>query len=105
MEKVTAGDAGAEVVALLKTGSAFNSPGASAVAMVEAIIRDEKRVMPCSAYLEGEYGYHGLYIGVPCLLGEKGIERIFEIDLTPEEKTLLDKSADAVRDLVSRLNL
>lgn len=98
-------NAGAEVVKLLKTGSAFYSPAASAVQMAEAIIRDKKRVLPCAVHLEGEYGYNDLFIGVPCLLGKHGLERIFEIELLPDEKAALDKSADAVRELVAALKL
>ena len=96
-------NAGAEVVSLLKTGSAFNSPGAAALQMIEAIIKDEKRIMPCAAYLQGEYGHHGIYLGVPVLLGIGGMERIFELNLTYEEKLALDKSASAVKELVVKL--
>ena len=98
-------NAGAEVVALLKTGSAFYSPAASAVQMAEAILKDKKRVLPCAALLKGEYGYNDLFIGVPCLLGAGGLEKVFEIELTAEEKKALDHSADAVRDLVAALKL
>jgi malate dehydrogenase len=94
---------GAEIVNLLKTGSAFFAPSASAVQMAEAILRDQKRVLPCAAYLEGEYGYKGIYLGVPVLLGASGVEKVFEIDLSPEEKTQLDRSAASVRELVSKL--
>jgi malate dehydrogenase len=94
---------GAEIVNLLKTGSAFFAPSASAVQMAEAILRDQKRVLPCAAYLEGEYGYKGIYLGVPVLLGASGMEKVFEIDLSPEEKTQLDRSAASVRELVSKL--
>jgi len=96
-------NAGAEVVSLLKTGSAFNSPGAAALQMIEAIIKDEKRIMPCAAYLQGEYGHSGIYLGVPVLLGIGGMERIFELNLTYEEKLALDKSAAAVKELVVKL--
>ncbi|MCC6159539.1 MAG: malate dehydrogenase, partial [Deltaproteobacteria bacterium] len=98
-------NAGAEVVALLKTGSAFYSPAASAVQMAEAILKDKKRVLPCAALLKGEYGYTDLFIGVPCLLGAGGLEKVFEIELTAEEKKALDHSADAVRELVAVLKL
>ncbi|MCB9478812.1 MAG: malate dehydrogenase [Deltaproteobacteria bacterium] len=98
-------NAGAEVVKLLKTGSAFYSPAASGIQMAEAILKDKKRVLPCAALLEGEYGYNGLYLGVPCLLGAGGLEKVFEIELTAEEKTALDKSADAVKGLVEALGL
>jgi malate dehydrogenase len=96
-------NAGAEIVSLLKTGSAFNSPGAAALQMVEAIIKDEKRIMPSAAYLEGEYGYKDIFLGVPVLLGIGGIEKIFELNLTYEEKLALDKSAMAVKELVAKL--
>ncbi|GAB4252585.1 malate dehydrogenase [Deferrisoma sp.] len=96
---------GAEIVNYLKTGSAFFAPSASAVQMAEAILKDQKRVLPCAAYLEGEYGYQGIYLGVPVLLGEKGVEKIFEIDLTPDEKAALDRSASAVEGLVEKLPL
>jgi malate dehydrogenase len=71
--------------------------------MAEAVVRDQKRILPCAAYLEGEYGYNGIYLGVPCLLGAGGVERIIEIDLDPAEKSALDKSAEAVRELVVKL--
>ncbi len=94
---------GAEVVALLKTGSAFYAPAASVVEMVESILRDRRRVLPCAAYLDGEYGVHGLFCGVPVVLGNGGIERVIEIGLTPDEKAAFDKSAEAVRELVEHL--
>jgi malate dehydrogenase len=94
---------GAEIVNLLKTGSAFFAPSAAAVQMAEAVVRDQKRILPCAAYLEGEYGYKGIYLGVPCLLGAGGVERVIEIDLDPAEKSALDKSAEAVRELVVKL--
>ena len=97
--KRTAGG-GAEIVALLKTGSAFYAPSAAAVEMVEAIFNDRKKILPCAAYLEGEYGIHGLFVGVPVKLGARGIEQIIEIKLTPEERAALQKSADAVKELV-----
>ncbi|PLX40247.1 MAG: malate dehydrogenase [Deltaproteobacteria bacterium] len=96
---------GAEIVGLLKTGSAFIAPSASAVQMAEAILKDQKRILPCAAYLEGEYGYEGIYLGVPVLLGEGGIERVIEIELTDEEKAQLDNSADAVKELISKLSV
>jgi malate dehydrogenase len=92
-------DGGAEIVKYLKTGSAFYAPSAAAVEMVEAILKDKKKILPCAAYLEGEYGINGYYIGVPCKLGEKGIEQIIEIKLTAEEDTALKKSAEAVKEL------
>jgi malate dehydrogenase len=91
---------GAEVVALLKTGSAYYAPASSVAAMVDSILLDKKRVLPCSAYLEGEYGINGLFVGVPCKLGANGVEHIFEITLTPEESAGLQKSAAAVAELV-----
>jgi malate dehydrogenase len=94
-------DGGAEIVKHLKTGSAFYAPSAAATEMVEAILKDKKKILPCAAYLEGEYGINGLYVGVPVKLGAKGIEQIIEIKLTPEEKAGLDKSAAAVKELVA----
>ncbi len=91
---------GAEIVGLLKTGSAYYAPASAAVEMAEAILKDKKKVLPCAAYLEGEYGIQDLFMGVPVKLGENGIEQIFEIKLTPEEKEALNYSADAVRKLV-----
>jgi malate dehydrogenase len=98
-------DGGAEIVGLLKTGSAYYAPSAAIAEMVEAILKDKKKILPCAAYLEGEYGIDGLYIGVPVKLGAKGIEEIIEIKLAPEEKAALEKSAAAVRELVSVLKL
>jgi malate dehydrogenase len=98
-------DGGAEIVGLLKTGSAYYAPSAAIAEMVEAILKDKKKILPCAAYLEGEYGINGLYIGVPVKLGAKGIEEIIEIKLTAEEKAGLEKSAAAVRELVSVLKL
>jgi malate dehydrogenase len=92
-------DGGAEIVKHLKTGSAFYAPSAAAVEMVEAILKDKKKILPCAAYLEGEYGIKGYYIGVPCKLGERGLEQIIEIKLTPEEEKALKKSADSVKEL------
>jgi malate dehydrogenase len=96
-------DGGAEIVKLLKTGSAYYAPSASVAAMVESILKDKKRVLPCAAYLEGEYGISGLFIGVPVKLGAKGIEQIWSLSLTADEKAGLDKSAAAVRELVEAL--
>src|SRR3954454_17160178 len=90
---------GAEIVKYLKTGSAYYAPSAAATEMVEAILKDKKKILPCAAYLDGEYGISGLYVGVPVKLGAKGIEQIIEIKLTPEEKAGLDKSAAAVKEL------
>jgi malate dehydrogenase len=93
-------DGGAEIVKYLKTGSAYYAPAASTCEMVESILRDKKKVLPCAAYLEGEYGIRGLFVGVPVKLGSKGIEKIYEIKLTPEEDAALKKSAAAVQELV-----
>ena len=90
---------GAEIVKFLKTGSAYYAPSAAAVEMVEAILKDKKKILPCAAYLQGEYGINGLYVGVPCKLGAKGLEKIIEIKLTAEEQAALNKSADAVKEL------
>lgn len=96
---------GAEIVNLLKTGSAFYAPGAAAVEMAEAILRDQKRVLPTIACLNGEYGVRGLYIGVPAILGKGGVERILEVRLTPEEQQALGASVEAVRRTVQELGL
>ena len=90
---------GAEIVGLLKTGSAFYAPASAAVEMAESILKDKKKILPCAAYLEGEYGFNELFIGVPVKLGANGVEEIIEITLTAEEKAALEKSADAVREL------
>src|ERR1700741_3296844 len=92
-------DGGAEIVKYLKTGSAYYAPSAAATEMVEAILKAKKKILPCAAYLVGEYGINGLYVGVPVKLGAKGIEQIIEIKLEPEEKAVLDKSAAAVKEL------
>ncbi len=94
-------DGGAEIVKYLKTGSAFYAPSAAAVEMAEAILKDKKKILPCAAYLQGEYGINGLFVGVPCKLGEKGLEEIIQIKLTPEEQAGLEKSAGAVKELVA----
>lgn len=94
---------GAEIVNHLKTGSAFFAPSASAVQMAEAILKDQKRVLPCAAYLEGEYGHKGIYLGVPVLLGRSGVEKIFEVDLSSDESKQLSRSAESVRDLIASL--
>ena len=92
-------DGGAEIVKYLKTGSAYYAPSAAVTEMVEAILKDKKKILPCAAYLTGEYGINGLFVGVPVKLGAKGIEQIIEIKLTPDEKAALDKSAAAVKEL------
>ena len=91
---------GAEIVKYLKSGSAYYAPSAAAVEMAESILRDKKKVLPCAAYLEGEYGINGLFVGVPVKLGARGIEHIYQVKLTTEEQTMLKKSADAVQELV-----
>jgi malate dehydrogenase len=93
-------DGGAEIVKYLKTGSAYYAPSAAVAEMAEAILKDKKKIMPCAAYLDGEYGISGLFVGVPVKLGSKGIEQIIEIKLTAEEKAGLDKSAASVKELV-----
>jgi malate dehydrogenase len=92
---------GAEIVSLLKTGSAYYAPSAAVVEMVDAIFNDRKKILPCAAYLEGEYGIHGLFVGVPVKLGARGVEQVIEIKLTPEEQAALQRSANAVRELVT----
>lgn len=101
--KRTAG--GGEILALLGTGSAYYAPGASVVEMVEAILKDKKKILPCCVYLEGEYGIHGLCVGVPVKLGAAGVEQIIEIRLTPGETAALNRSAAAVKELVDILKL
>ncbi len=91
---------GAEIVKYLKTGSAYYAPSAAAVEMVESILKDKKKVLPCAVYLEGEYGIHGLFVGVPVKLGSKGVEKVYEIQLTADEKAALAQSAAAVQELV-----
>jgi malate dehydrogenase len=96
---------GAEIVNYLKTGSAYYAPAASTVEMVEAILKDKKKILPCAAYLDGQYKTKGLYVGVPVKLGRGGVEEIIEIKLMPEEQAAFDKSAAAVRELVEKLKL
>ena len=96
---------GAEIVSYLKTGSAYYAPSAGAVQMAEAIVRDQKRILPCSAWLEGEYGLSGLFLGVPCKLGRRGLEKVLEVELTPAERVALGKSAEAVREPMGKLSL
>jgi len=98
-------DGGAEIVKYLKTGSAYYAPSAATTEMIEAILKDKKKILPCAAYLEGEYGIKGLFVGVPVKLGAKGLEQIIEIKLTPEEKAALDKSAAAVKELCAVINV
>ncbi len=96
---------GGEIVSLLKTGSAFYAPGAAVAQMVEAILKDKKLIVPCSAYLEGEYGIHDMFFGVPCKLGRKGIEQILEIKLTAEEQAMLQKSVNLIRNTMAALTI
>ena len=96
---------GAEIVSYLKTGSAYYAPSAAATQMVEAIVRDKKRVLPCAAWLEGEYGMEGMYLGVPCKLGAAGLERIIEVELSNDEQAALRQSADAVKQAMEAVRL
>ena len=96
---------GAEIVKHLKTGSAYYAPSSGAVQMAEAIVRDQKRILPCSAWLEGEYGMKGLFLGVPCKLGRRGIEKIVEVELTKDERAALEKSAEAVREPMNAVKM
>jgi malate dehydrogenase len=96
-------DGGAEIVNYLKQGSAFYAPGASIVQMIEAIVKNKRRVLPAAAYLEGEYGLHDVYIGVPVILGASGVEKIIEVELTADEHAALQRSAAAVEELVQAL--
>ena len=93
-------DGGAEIVGLMKTGSAFYAPAASAIAMAESYLKDKKRVLPCAAYMKGEYGVKNLYVGAPVVIGAKGVERVVELKLSAAEKKMLDKSVGAVKGLV-----
>jgi len=93
-------DGGAEIVNLLKTGSAFYAPASAAIAMAESYLRDKKRVLPCAAFLNGEYGVRGLYVGAPVVIGAKGVERVVEIELNSAEREMFDKSVTAVQTLV-----
>ncbi len=102
MVKRTRG-AGGEVVALLKTGSAFYSPASSAIAMAESILKDQKRVLPTCCFLQGEFGVNGFYVGVPAVLGEKGVESIIQFKLDAEEQAMMDKSVAAVKELVGSM--
>jgi malate dehydrogenase len=95
---------GAEIVALLKTGSAYYAPAAAVVQMVEAIVRDKKRILPCSAWLQGEFGMSDLFLGVPCKLGRTGLEQVIEVELTDDERGALTRSADAVRETMALLS-
>jgi malate dehydrogenase len=96
---------GAEIVKHLKTGSAYYAPSAGAVQMAEAIVNNQRRILPCAAWLEGEYGMKGLFLGVPCLLGRNGLEKVIEVDLTADERAALEKSAEAVREPMRAVKL
>ena len=96
---------GAEIVKYLKTGSAYYAPSSGAVQMAEAIVRDQKRILPCAAWLEGEYGMSGLFLGVPVKLGRGGMEKVLEVELTSKERVDLGKSAEAVREPMSKLSI
>jgi malate dehydrogenase len=98
-------DGGAEIVSHLKTGSAFYAPSAAVVQMVDAIVRDRRRLLPCAAWLEGEYGLSGMYVGVPCKLGRGGLEEIVEIELTAAERAALGQSAAHVRETMALVTL
>ena len=94
---------GAEIVKYLKTGSAYYAPSAAAIEMVESVLKDKKKVLPCAAYLEGEYGINGLFVGVPVKLGAAGVEKVYEVKLAPEERSMLEKSTAAVQELIGVL--
>ena len=96
---------GAEIVSYLKTGSAYYAPSAAAVQMVESIVRDRKRILPCAAWLDGEYGMKGVFLGVPCKLGARGMEQVLEVELTSRERIELGKSAEAVRESIAQVRL
>ncbi len=96
---------GAEIVSYLKTGSAYYAPSAAAAQMVEAIALDKKRILPCAAWLEGEYGHRDIFLGVPCKLGAKGLEQVVEVELTPKERVALGKSAESVRESIAQVKL
>ena len=93
-------DGGAEIVGLLKTGSAFYAPATSAIAMAESYLKDKKRILPCAAYVKGEFGVKGIYVGVPCVIGEGGVEKIISLTLMPDEQAMLNKSVDSVLGLI-----
>jgi malate dehydrogenase len=98
-------DGGAEIVGLLKSGSAFFAPSAAAVEMAESILKDKKRILPCAAYCEKEYDVGGYFVGVPVKLGANGVEQVIEISLLPEEKAAFEKSVQAVKGLVEKIDL
>jgi malate dehydrogenase len=94
---------GTEIVNFLKTGSAYYAPSAASIQMAESILKDKKRLLPCSAYLEGEFGLSGMYVGVPIILGAEGVEKVVEIKLSAEEKAALEKSANAVKEQIGKI--
>jgi malate dehydrogenase len=94
---------GGEIVGLLKTGSAFYAPASSAIQMAESFLFDKRRVLPCAAFLKGQYGVKGMYVGVPCIIGSRGVEKIIEIKLTPDERKMFNKSIRAVKDLTKTI--
>jgi len=98
-------DGGAEIVGLLKTGSAFYAPASAAIQMAESYLKDKRRVLPCAAHLSGEFGVKDLYVGVPCIIGKNGVEKVVEIDLLPAEKAEFDKSVAAVKDLIKGIKI
>jgi malate dehydrogenase len=98
-------DGGAEIVKYLKTGSAYYAPGSSITQMVQSIVRDEKRVLPCPVFLDGEYGIKGIFMGVPCVLGSSGVEKILELKLSGDEQALMNKSAEGVKKSVAQLKV
>ena len=91
---------GGEIVGLLKTGSAFYAPASSAIQMAEAYLKDKRRILPCAAYLRGQYGVKGMYVGVPCVIGARGVERVVEIKLNADEKKMFNSSVRAVKGLI-----
>ena len=93
-------DGGAEIVGLLKTGSAFYAPATAAIEMAEAYLKDQKRVLPCAAYVDGALGLNGMYVGVPTVIGANGVEKVINIKMTKDEQTMFDKSVDAVKGLL-----
>jgi malate dehydrogenase len=96
---------GGEIVSLLKTGSAYYATSSAVAEMVESVVRDKKRILPCSTYLQGEYGFSGIYLGVPIKIGKNGVEQIFEVELSDDEKAALEKSANAVKGSIEKIRL
>jgi malate dehydrogenase len=98
-------DGGAEIVGLLKNGSAFYAPASSAIAMAESYLLDKRRIFPCAAYCSGEYGVQDMYVGVPCIIGKGGVEKVIEISLNSQEKQMFDHSVEAVQELLEKVHL